>query len=900
MGIMENKYKKGSEWRKWDLHVHTPDTKLNNKWYEIEKWKNKWNLFCEKIEKSDVDVFGITDYFSVENYFNFIEKFKKKYPDSKKIFFPNIELRLNSSTNNNWDEHDIHLIFDVNYKEEKKSLKTILNKFLSNLKLYSDDDQDRSEKANNLKAKKDFETACTTKELVEEALKDTFWTKKPYLVLPMLHWHWWLQPITRKVKIAEKLDKFSDMFFWCDEKDVEFWLNKRWSIDKKKAVITWSDLHSFDDFDKKIWKKFANNENETDKKKIRYTFPTWIKADPTFEWLKQIIYEPEERVFIWENKPTPNLNKIEEINLNFSKNIKIKTDWSDNKYSFCFSDVKENLYLSDYFNCFIWWRWSWKSSLLNLIYWNITWKKDTDFLDKTSFENLEINDDIKIDYKWEIEFLWQNKIEEFATDYVKFSKAIYQRLENQKELKKESNRLKEYIESLDEYIFNIQETEKNKRDLNDLEKRLLNYQSIVNIVKSDEYNELKKNFDNYKKEYYEIDISKEKYNKIKNGFVDFLNTFSKNDDSKNYYDKKYNDIFNDLKNIKEKIEKYDFSKIEENQKDLLKKEKQENIKLNKYLEKKGLSKEKLKNLEEAQEWLYKLKIEQENTNNKLQKCTDLLKIINIEEWRLIYNLYEHLIKKWLKEAEKDLNLINNENIKKFEFNIKFNIEEAKKDLLDYFIEYTFKDYKKSWLRSDVIKDSLFNEKIDINKILDGTLNYIDFSKYIKSLNWVNNDFLKNIFELESNFDIYKVLIAKYLYNLNNYIKIEILYDWRPIENSSFWQKCTVVILIMLLFWNKPIIIDEPEAHLDSSLIANYLVDLIKQRKKERQIIFATHNANFVINWDAEQIYILENNDNKTSFTQTTIENLDNRQKLLNLEWWKEAFWLRWKKYYWNN
>jgi predicted ATP-dependent endonuclease of OLD family len=152
--------------------------------------------------------------------------------------------------------------------------------------------------------------------------------------------------------------------------------------------------------------------------------------------------------------------------------------------------------------------------------------------------------------------------------------------------------------------------------------------------------------------------------------------------------------------------------------------------------------------------------------------------------------------------------------------------------------------------------------------------------------------------LDYNFEIYKILIAKYIYNLNDYLKIEILYDKRPIEISSFWQKCTVVILIMLLFWNKPIIIDEPEAHLDSSLIANYLVDLIKQRKKERQIIFATHNANFVINWDAEQIYILENNDNKTSFTQTTIENLEKRQKLLNLEWWKEAFWLRWKKYNW--
>ena len=39
-----------------------------------------WDRFCDEIEKSDISVFGITDYFSVDNYFLFIEKFKKKIP----------------------------------------------------------------------------------------------------------------------------------------------------------------------------------------------------------------------------------------------------------------------------------------------------------------------------------------------------------------------------------------------------------------------------------------------------------------------------------------------------------------------------------------------------------------------------------------------------------------------------------------------------------------------------------------------------------------------------------------------------------------------------------------------------------------------------------------------------
>ncbi len=105
-------YVRGSTWRKWDLHIHTPETKLNNQYLSSDE-QNVWDLFCEKIENSDVSVFGITDYFSVENYFSFTEKFKTKYPNSKKIFFPNIEFRTESK--NSKDEHiQFHVIFSNN------------------------------------------------------------------------------------------------------------------------------------------------------------------------------------------------------------------------------------------------------------------------------------------------------------------------------------------------------------------------------------------------------------------------------------------------------------------------------------------------------------------------------------------------------------------------------------------------------------------------------------------------------------------------------------------------------------------------------------------------------------------------------------------------------------------
>lgn len=132
-------------------------------------------------------------------------------------------------------------------------------------------------------------------------------------------------------------------------------------------------------------------------------------------------------------------------------------------------------------------------------------------------------------------------------------------------------------------------------------------------------------------------------------------------------------------------------------------------------------------------------------------------------------------------------------------------------------------------------------------------------------------------------------MKKHLNDVNRNKLILVKYDNKNVDQASFGQRCTAVVVILLLFGNYPIIIDEPEAHLDSALIANYLVPLIKEKKSDRQIIFATHNANFVINGDAEKIFILKNETGKTEFIETTIENITNRPELLKLEGGKEAF-----------
>lgn len=63
----------------------------------------------------------------------------------------------------------------------------------------------------------------------------------------------------------------------------------------------------------------------------------------------------------------------------------------------------------------------------------------------------------------------------------------------------------------------------------------------------------------------------------------------------------------------------------------------------------------------------------------------------------------------------------------------------------------------------------------------------------------------------------------------------------------------LVFYLLLDMDNSPLILDQPEDNLDNDSVANILVDFIKYAKKKRQIIIVTHNPNLAVVADAEQV-----------------------------------------------
>lgn len=288
---------RGSEWRKWDLHLHAPRTKQSDQ-FRAPAGTDIWDEYCRRLHESDVQAFGITDYFSADCYFNAVAEYRKRYHECPKIFFPNVELRTNYVVNRAGEEVNVHLIFNPFQPDHENRIKS----FLGALKITRTDSSDRDVKASELTRTGDFESATTTREYIRAALVETYGRDADLLdhvliVTAANNDGIRAKPgVKRKAEISDELAKFSDAFFG-NARNVEWFLGTSRAEDKSvytepKPVLSGCDAHSLADLDAKLGQVVTT---PTDGVVLE---PTWIKADLTYEGLKQIVFEPANRVHI--------------------------------------------------------------------------------------------------------------------------------------------------------------------------------------------------------------------------------------------------------------------------------------------------------------------------------------------------------------------------------------------------------------------------------------------------------------------------------------------------------------------------------------------------------------------------------------------------------------------------
>lgn len=433
-------YQRWSEWRKWDLHIHTPKSIVSKYWWDNEE---VWDKFIKSLENlpEEVKVIWITDYYFID-WYEKVMSYKQQWrlKNIEKIF-PILEFRIDTFWS--WNENklqkiNLHILFNLDENDIKEEIKKVKERFIGLIPITKLEkhktkvlsiDNFISEWWGSLDD--GFGSLIPSTDRVFDLIKSQEWSSKTFLFLWYKEWsnldkNNQLKPF--KEDLYCKVGAFFSSNFSKFE-DSQKWLNEFWN---KKL------LHSLDIHDMKTLT-------------IDYFCNTRIKWDPTFEWLKQIFYEWDERVYIWD-KPEI-FNRIEQNKTQYISNLIIdQVDSYDETRGIWFKN--ECIDFNTWLVAIIWNKWSWKSAVADILWllWNSKKEKYFSFLRDDRFRKSKLANN----FEWKLNFiswdnitknLWEN-IEESSVERIRYLPQNYfneitEEIENKK-----------FKETLENVVFN--------------------------------------------------------------------------------------------------------------------------------------------------------------------------------------------------------------------------------------------------------------------------------------------------------------------------------------------------------------------------------------------------------------------------------------------------------------
>lgn len=138
--------------------------------------------------------------------------------------------------------------------------------------------------------------------------------------------------------------------------------------------------------------------------------------------------------------------------------------------------------------------------------------------------------------------------------------------------------------------------------------------------------------------------------------------------------------------------------------------------------------------------------------------------------------------------------------------------------------------------------------------------------------------------LQINNRVYEILSNINIDELHSYSDVDSLVRDKSLEdisNSSLGRKSIAYLELMLDSDASILLFDQPEDNVDNNYISNYLVPLIKEKKKTKQLIFITHNPSVAVYADAFN-YIYAVNDSDIEYSNHHIESLEDKKKILEI------------------
>lgn len=934
---------RGSTWNIWDFHLHTPHSILNNQFGNPEDettWDSYVNIVESKAKELGIKAIGITDYFTIEGYKRVIE-YQRRGRLQDLLIFPNIEFRVDTIVEkkrlnyhvlfspdvpiNYIEEHFLH---DLDFVHEEQPFQDSNTRKLKLTNL-QDFGENLRQQHSSFRSKTSLEIGCMTAKVKLEDIKhrlskDGRFSGKYLLVLAeenmsLLSWDG-QDHATRK-----QLIQMSHAIFSSNDGTRAFCLGKKHKkteeyIDEFKSFkpCLWGcDSHGFE-------QRFLEPNDK------RYC---WIKGEVSWEGLRQVLFEPEHRVRIQQNSPehtksyytldsvnveSTQLNNslsIDNINIHLNPNLVAviggrgsgKTALLDLVAS-CFPEGKKLAKLDNSFYHRLYGTNKRQPENAKPVSMNLRFRSEDEFSKQIGQEDIFFQHS-------DVLYLTQNHMDDYTANPAKLNEHIIELVFDQNpdkrsgynDLHQQAQNLRHSIQSLNLEIEQIRQqvskhlssakTEHTKKqgELTDYQSRLQEQES-QQLSTNKETALLTDKLKLLKSQRDQMIVFRERLNKLRIGVKQFHEQYEKENQEINaqltglsyLHGLAPLPVLSQL-NIISDVLSQNMGLVQETL-PLHEKEISSIVK-------------SLGKLDGIDRTIAQLRRTIDGITNEIkvveERITELhdmqRRIVAIDQQRV--EIYAELMQKTVETSNYLQQMINQFETGQFDLlkGISFSAlvdTNVRKDYIDVLVDkvdgraHSYEVIAKSL--NQIIDDAdrvLNSTDSDQNSVPSETI--LQLAQKLRD--WTNDIRLK---KSSSESEFFNAVFSPFFR-----IGLHIEFNRRPLETLSMGERAVVLLKILLGLDDKPLLIDQPEEHLDNRYIYDELTPAFRSAKTRRQIIIATHNANLVVNTDAEQIIVAEHIDGKLCYQVGTLEDLNVRESIKTiLEGGDQAFKKREEKY----
>lgn len=295
---------RGSEWRRWEPHIHAPGTVMNNQF----SGPNAWGDYLTALEQATpvIEAIAVTDYYVTDTYEEVLRHKAAGRLPSTKLVFPNVEIRLDVATAKGGFVN-LHLFVSPEDPQHLDELRRLLSRLQFNVM------QDRFDctRADLIRLGKKADPNIADEraalayganqfkvnfQKLREVFSESGWAKKNILIAVAggaTDGTSGVREATDQT-IRREIEGFAHVIFAGSPAQREFWLGQRDLGPDEirtrycglKPCLHGSDAHKLDDVASPFGNRFS-----------------WIKGGLEFDALRQACIDPEGRAYVGEQLP---------------------------------------------------------------------------------------------------------------------------------------------------------------------------------------------------------------------------------------------------------------------------------------------------------------------------------------------------------------------------------------------------------------------------------------------------------------------------------------------------------------------------------------------------------------------------------------------------------------------